>query len=97
MNARLLLTAGALSLGLGLTSAATAQQMPSSPDGSMGAMQPQGQMGQGQMNEDDAMQRPAKRPAKKMKTSTKKQKMAHHRQRKQPAGDGSGGAPAEGM
>ena len=95
MNARLLLTAGALSLGLGLTPAAFAQGMPPEP------MQQGGMQGQppGQMGDDmGQQQRPMKRSAKKMKKPMKQKKMMRApRQQDGMQPGGAGGAPEEGM
>lgn len=90
-----LLTAGALCLGLGLTSAAFAQGQPPEPMQQGGMQgQPPGQMG-------DAMgqqQRPMKRPAKKMKKPMKQKKMMRPpRQQNGMQPGGAGAAPEEGM
>lgn len=98
MNVRVLLTAGALSLGLALTSTAFAQGMQPEP------MQQGGMQGQpGQMGDEmGQQQRPMKRPAKKMKKPMKQKKMM--RAPRQPMqqdgmqhGGGMGAAPDEGM
>ncbi|UMY18416.1 hypothetical protein MMB17_03495 [Methylobacterium organophilum] len=67
MNTRLLIAAGALSLGLGLASVASAQQM-------QPGMQPgmDGQMQQGQMGNEDMAQRPMKKKSMKKMKSNKK-------------------------
>ncbi len=89
MNVRVLLTAGALSLGLATGALAQAAQ-PGSTVG-MDAQMGQGQMGQGQMGDDMAQQqRPMKR--KKMKKSMKGKKMMRSNNRMDP-GMEQGAAP----
>ncbi len=93
MNARLLLTAGALSLGLGLSSGAFAQGMQpgAGMDPSMG-----GQMQQGQMGDDmGEAQRPMKRSSKKMKKPMKSKKMMKSR-RMNSGMESQGGMGAQG-
>lgn len=93
MNARLLLTAGALSLGLGLSSGAFAQGMQpgAGTDPSMG-----GQMQQGQMGDDMGQeQRPMKRSSKKMKKPMKSKKMMKSR-RMNSGMESQGGMGAQG-
>ncbi|GAB6844685.1 hypothetical protein HNR00_000312 [Methylorubrum rhodinum] len=94
MNARLLLTAGALSLGLGLSSGAFAQGMQpgAGMDPGMG-----GQMQQGQMGDDMGQeQRPMKRSSMKMKKSMKSKKMMRSKRMNSGSGMESGGMGAQG-